>query len=298
MRELAGRYGLRLVVLFGSQARGSARPKSDYDIAVLTSEGYAARRAPLALAQARRLRTLHAELQRLLGTGRVDLVVLDRASALLSHRVAREGIPLFEESGGEFARFCVRSLQRMDDARGLMEAERRFLSRRFGTAPDHDAGTLGRQPSGGKALIDADVVRRKIRKLEQYLRQLQEARPPSLKTYLESWQTRRVVERLIQLIVEVANDINTHMIVELGHPPPDDYFEGFTRMGELGVLPADLAARLAPSAGERNILVHEYELIDDTIVYESIADALQNYTLYGKALLEYVEKLDKGTRGS
>lgn len=137
-------------------------------------------------------------------------------------------------------------------------------------------------------MVDVEVVQRKLRKLEQYLRELEEIRPPSLQAYVSSTLLRRTVERLIQLLVEVANDINTHVIVGLGHPPPEDYYEGFIRMGELGVIPQDLATRLAPSDGERNILVHEYESIDDRIVYESIQHALDDFRAYGGQILTYL----------
>jgi len=43
-------------------------------------------------------------------------------------------------------------------------------------------------------------------------------------------------------------------------------------MGELGVLPPDFARSLAPIAGFRNILVHEYLGVDWDYVY----DHLQN----------------------
>ena len=41
-------------------------------------------------------------------------------------------------------------------------------------------------------------------------------------------------------------------------------------MGELGVLPADFARHLAPLAGFRNILVHEYLAVDWDEVYRAL----------------------------
>lgn len=43
-------------------------------------------------------------------------------------------------------------------------------------------------------------------------------------------------------------------------------------MGELGVIPLDFARRLAPIAGFRNILIHEYLNVDWGIVYSSLQD--------------------------
>ena len=42
LRRVADRYQLDLIVLFGSYAKGTFRPSSDVDIAVHTTENYAA----------------------------------------------------------------------------------------------------------------------------------------------------------------------------------------------------------------------------------------------------------------
>jgi len=46
----------------------------------------------------------------------------------------------------------------------------------------------------------------------------------------------------------------------------------------------DFALKIAPSTGLRNILVHEYQKIDDGIVFKSINNVLSYY-------LEYIEKI-------
>jgi uncharacterized protein YutE (UPF0331/DUF86 family) len=51
---------------------------------------------------------------------------------------------------------------------------------------------------------------------------------------------------------------------------PADYHEAFLRMSELGVLPAEFARKLAPIAGFRNILVHEYIGVDWNEVYSNL----------------------------
>ncbi len=97
--EVAGKHpGLSLLVLYGSRARPDGRPDSDWDFAYLET-------SPIdALA-------LRADLADSLATDRIDLVRLDRASALLRYRVARDGAPLVERPPGIFGRFWLDAVQ-------------------------------------------------------------------------------------------------------------------------------------------------------------------------------------------
>lgn len=139
-------------------------------------------------------------------------------------------------------------------------------------------------------MADALVIKRKLARLAQYLEELKLLSQITLQEYLNDQRHRRAVERLIQLVVDVAVDTNTHMIVDAGRPAPSDAYTSFIEAGALGALPADLARELAPSTGERNIIVHGYETIDDTIVYESMGQALDLYAKYIAAVVQYVER--------
>jgi len=74
---------LTLLVLFGSRARAEASADSDWDLGFL---GEAELDQGL----------LMEAVTRALGTDRVDLVDLSRATALLRFRAARDGVPVFE----------------------------------------------------------------------------------------------------------------------------------------------------------------------------------------------------------
>lgn len=105
LRDVAARTnGLVQLVLFGSRARGDFSPNADWDF------GYFADRPvdPLALM---------AELSQVVGSDRVDVVDLRRASGLLRYRAARDGVSLYEAVPGAFDRF------RFDAARFWFDAE-------------------------------------------------------------------------------------------------------------------------------------------------------------------------------
>lgn len=81
---------------------------------------------------------------------------------------------------------------------------------------------------------------------------------------------RDIVERNLEIAAQCCIDI-CHRIISLERAPkPADYRGSIICMGELGVLDAGFARRLAPLAGFRNILVHEYMSINWDEVYESL----------------------------
>ena len=69
---------------------------------------------------------------------------------------------------------------------------------------------------------------------------------------------RDIVERNLEVAAQCCIDI-CHRIISLEKAQkPKDYHDAIMRMGELGILTPDFARSLAPIAGFRNILVHEY----------------------------------------
>ncbi|MGI9862825.1 DUF86 domain-containing protein [Moorella naiadis] len=138
-------------------------------------------------------------------------------------------------------------------------------------------------------MVNPLVVSRKLQKLKQYLAELETMRDISLEDYLQDFRYQRIVERLLQLIVDVAVDINTHAVVDAGNPPPADAFSSFEEAAKIGLISSSLARRLAPSTGERNVIIHEYEAIDNTIVYGSIDEALKGYRRYLSQVERYLQ---------
>lgn len=117
--ELAEEYGLELVVLFGSRARGEARRQSDWDFAYLPCSA-----AELSLEKDLELAARFAEA---VGSDNVDAVRLDHAPPTLRKEVADSAIVLFERQRGAFERFWLLSLKLYWDAAKMREMRRQAL---------------------------------------------------------------------------------------------------------------------------------------------------------------------------
>jgi uncharacterized protein YutE (UPF0331/DUF86 family) len=142
--------------------------------------------------------------------------------------------------------------------------------------------------------IDAEIVKRKLSLIVRNLEALKSIAAITEEEYGKDIYRRKATERLLQELIEAAIDINTHIIVELGGMVPDSYYESFPELAALEVLPADFAKDLAPSAGLRNRLVHEYDAIDDSIVHRAARRAISLYTRYVETILNFITDKTKG----
>lgn len=117
--DVLERQGADLVCayLFGSEARGEAGAESDVDLAVLFTKEPPPSLDGLGL-------DIAADLEHALGRN-VDLVVLNRASPDLVHRVLRDGILIHEKDHAERVRFEVKSRSEYFDVLPYLREYRR-----------------------------------------------------------------------------------------------------------------------------------------------------------------------------
>jgi len=260
------RQAVCLLVVFGSAVRDLRRSESDLDLAVWMATDNIAPQAPVRLEVA---------LRPLFPGEHLDLVLLNRASPLLQFQVARHGAVLFEAAPGVFRAFQVLASKRHADVAHLRRLDRvcveRFLRRQL-------------------PMIDRELVNRKLSQIVEYLTALTPLQALSYADYLQQPLLRYAAERLLQLLVDTAVDINAHLIVELTGTPPQDDYDSFIKATQAGVLSVAFALSIAQSTGLRNRLVHQYEVIDHTIVHSAIAVALAQYTEYCRHITTFLER--------
>lgn len=92
--------------------------------------------------------------------------------------------------------------------------------------------------------------------------------------------SRSAMERYFQLMVDAAVGINEHIISEEKLEVPSDYFQTFSILGKVGILPHEFSQKIAPSVGLRNQLVHQYEKIDIDKMLKDIRNNVQDYDQY------------------
>jgi len=139
-------------------------------------------------------------------------------------------------------------------------------------------------------MIDKELVFRKLKLITKDLKALKPISYLSEKEYFEKPTFEIQAERYLERIIGRMLDINYHIITENDNPPPSDYFESFIEMGKLKVLPLDFSRKIAPYAGLRNRLVHEYNALDEKKVYEAMKSLIKDTPEYFQFVEKYLKK--------
>ncbi|MGH9324304.1 MAG: type VII toxin-antitoxin system MntA family adenylyltransferase antitoxin [Vicinamibacteria bacterium] len=121
--------GLRMLLLYGSAARGEVHDLSDWDFGYLADPAF-------------QPETLRGELSILLETDRVDLVDLARAGGQLRYRAASDGVVVFATDGEVFRRFWMEAVTFWCEAGPVLEAQYKKVLRRLDSCPPLDADLL------------------------------------------------------------------------------------------------------------------------------------------------------------
>lgn len=127
----------------------------------------------------------------------------------------------------------------------------------------------------------ADVIKRKLKELEQnliYLKQISyDINAENLKSdMIRYWGIERGIQICIECILDIANVI----ISVSGKEKPDTYREIMLKMSDLEVVSVKFSKKLANMAGFRNILVHDYTKIDSEVIINILKNDINDFMKY------------------
>ena len=129
LRQFAERYGVRLLLQFGSTVSGPVHDRSDLDLAIQ----FTSLDVPF-----ERVLEIQAALADLFPGQAIDLAILNRADPLFLMKIS-ERCRLLYGTTRDLASFRLLAFKQYQDFRPYLELERRYISRRLasltGTGP-------------------------------------------------------------------------------------------------------------------------------------------------------------------
>ena len=135
-------------------------------------------------------------------------------------------------------------------------------------------------------MVDAELVQRRLQRLDEYIEILKRLRTYSIEEFLGEPERYGSAERFLQLSIELINDLGNHVVADAGLGTVAVSADVPRLLNRHGILNADLADQWVKMIGFRNILVHEYLNIDRRIVYETLSGNLDDFGRLRSAFAE------------
>ncbi len=121
------------------------------------------------------------------------------------------------------------------------------------------------------------LIAKRLRKLREYVGLLRILRGRPREEFIEDPFVIGNVERYLQLAIQVVLDICNHIVADDRLGAVEEYRDAIRLLGQSGYLQPDLVQRLAPMAGLRNILVHDYLDVDRVRIHALLQDCLEDF---------------------
>ena len=139
--------------------------------------------------------------------------------------------------------------------------------------------------------MNHELISKKLEQIKEVMNELERLLRVSIGEFVRDLTAIRAAERNFQLAVDMASDMNTHILLELGGKTPDTYRESFAALEREGIFSHTLASQLIESAKVRNILVHEYDFEEDyEKFYRAAQECIPAYREYMKVVYDYMSK--------
>lgn len=107
-----------------------------------------------------------------------------------------------------------------------------------------------------------DLIEECLKRLETII-----SENPTFTKYRNSWKDKDATERNLQKTIEAIIDIGKMVIADWKLREPGNNREVFLILEENGLFPSEYIPLMDKMIGMRNIIVHGYNRIDDSIVY-------------------------------
>ena len=140
------------------------------------------------------------------------------------------------------------------------------------------------------AKINRQLIAEKSETVLRCLKRVQSKLPASYDDFLLDIDVQDIIALNLERSVQACVDIASHIIAYTPLPGAPTMADSFIVLQNAGILSPLLAQRMIKSVGLRNILVHQYRLIDWKIIWVVLQTHLNDPVEYVKEIKNWNEK--------
>lgn len=123
------------------------------------------------------------------------------------------------------------------------------------------------------------VIQRKLALLDDQVQRLKKHTAGlTVEAFRDDWVVRSMSERAVQVCAEIVIDIAERLIALHNAGPVATAADAIEKLHDLGIIQS--AEPYRSMVRMRNLIVHQYEVIDPAILYEVISSRLDDFLLF------------------
>ncbi len=135
------------------------------------------------------------------------------------------------------------------------------------------------------------IIKERVKELKEVIENLKEISQLSQDEFVSSYKHYWLAERGLQLAAEILFDIGNHILAGYYKISAKDYEDILDKLKEVKVISPNLRNRLLGLGGFRNILVHEYLIIDRNKIYDELKTGLIDFENFIKEIISWLKKV-------
>ena len=139
-------------------------------------------------------------------------------------------------------------------------------------------------------MVKIEAVDSRLRALREYLTYLEGKQSLSQGELLANVDVYYAVLHVLQLACQVSVDMASHILAADFSRRADKYKDVILALGAEGVVPLEFAQRFAGIAGFRNIVIHEYLVVDPIKVYELLQTGPDDFRAFARYVVDYLRQ--------
>lgn len=129
------------------------------------------------------------------------------------------------------------------------------------------------------------IILNKLSRIEAYLTKLEQIIPDEFLKYENDWKTQMIAERGLQILIEIIIDVANRVIAIKNWGPTTSSADSIRLLALKKVISSE--GPYLKMIKFRNFIVHDYDKVDNTIVYSILTKNLGDIRKYRDEVLKY-----------
>ena len=125
-------------------------------------------------------------------------------------------------------------------------------------------------------MVDKAIAAAKIAAIRDAVHRLRSRTPVDADEFIRDRDARDIVAINLLIAIQESLALAAHWLADEGRQVPQTYRDVLLALAEAGVVPRPLAERLASAAGLRNLIAHQYAVLDWRRVHTIARDSVQD----------------------